>query len=105
MLIVVFNDALARYISFVLPALGVPNVQVTTFHAWARKLRNLLVPKLPRDYTDETPEVVSRLKKHPAWVRILDELAASFERMLPERMIATLRRGRRAAGARSVAHA
>jgi DNA helicase-2/ATP-dependent DNA helicase PcrA len=89
MLIVVFNDALARYISFVLPALGVPNVQVTTYYAWARRLRNLLVPKLPREYTDDTPEVVSRLKKHPAWVRILDELAGSFERMLPDRLIAT----------------
>ena len=39
MLVVVFNDALARYIRHVLPALGVPGVPVTTFYAWARKLR------------------------------------------------------------------
>jgi DNA helicase-2/ATP-dependent DNA helicase PcrA len=89
MLVVVFNDALARYISFVLPALGVAGVAVTTFHAWARKLRVSHVPKLSDLYTDETPEVVTRLKKHPAWLRILDEHAAALEAMLPERLVAT----------------
>jgi DNA helicase-2/ATP-dependent DNA helicase PcrA len=79
MLVVVFNDALARYIGHVLPALGVPGVPVTTFHAWARKLREQHVPKLPEAYTDDTPEVVVRLKKHPAWVRIIDDHAAQLE--------------------------
>ena len=86
MLIVVFNDALARYISYVLPALGVPGVPVTTYNAWARKLRIAHLPDLPRDYTDETPDVVVRLKKHPAFLRIIDDhvvgLVERFETQL-----------------------
>ncbi|HEX2678241.1 MAG TPA: 3'-5' exonuclease [Polyangiales bacterium] len=73
MLVVVFNDALARYISHVLPALGVQGVPVTTYHSWARKLRTQHLSDLPRDYTDDTPDTVIRLKKHPAWLRIIDE--------------------------------
>ncbi len=73
MLVVVFNDALARYISYVLPALGVAGVPVTTYNTWARKLRGQHLRELPRHYTDETPDVVVRLKKHPAWLRIIDD--------------------------------
>ncbi|MDD9970600.1 MAG: AAA family ATPase [Myxococcales bacterium] len=80
MQVIVFNDALARYISHVLPALGVPGVPVTTFHAWARKLRISHLPQLPRAYTDETPDVVVRLKKHPAWLAIIEERMAELER-------------------------
>ena len=79
MLIVVFNDALARYISYVLPALGVPGVPVTTYNAWARKLRVAHLSELPRDYTDDTPDVVVRLKKHPAMLRIIDDLVYELE--------------------------
>jgi DNA helicase-2/ATP-dependent DNA helicase PcrA len=87
MLVVVFNRALARYISFVLPALGVPGVSVTTFHSWARKLRLAHVPKLPELYTDETPEIVMRVKKHPAWVAIIDEHVSRLEGRLPLRLV------------------
>jgi DNA helicase II / ATP-dependent DNA helicase PcrA len=76
MMIVVFNDALARYISFVLPALGVSGVPVTTYQSWARKLRLSHLPELPKDYTDETPDVVVRLKKHPAMMRMIDDQVA-----------------------------
>jgi DNA helicase II / ATP-dependent DNA helicase PcrA len=86
MLIVVFNDALARYISHVLPALGVPGVPVTTYHSWARKARSQHVPELPRQYTDETPDVVVRLKKHPAWLRIIDDHVAMLEQRFVERL-------------------
>jgi len=81
MLIVVFNDALARYISFVLPALGVPGVPVTTYNAWARKLRVAHLSELPRDYTDETPDVVVRLKKHPALLRMIDDHIALLDQL------------------------
>jgi DNA helicase-2/ATP-dependent DNA helicase PcrA len=86
MLIVVFNDALARYISFVLPALGVPGVPVTTYHAWSRKLRMAHLPDMPRDYTDETPDVVVRLKKHPAFLRIIDDHVAALEQRFEDRL-------------------
>jgi DNA helicase-2/ATP-dependent DNA helicase PcrA len=86
MIVVVFNDALARYIAHVLPALGVDGVPVTTFHAWARKLRAHHLPALASAYTDETPDVVARLKKHPAWLRIIDAWAAAEEAAFSERL-------------------
>jgi DNA helicase-2/ATP-dependent DNA helicase PcrA len=86
MLIVVFNDALARYIAHVLPALGVPGVPVTTYHSWARKARIQHLPELPREYTDETPDVVVRLKKHPAWLRITEDHVAGIEQRFVERL-------------------
>ncbi len=86
MLIVVFNDALARYIAHVLPALGVQGVPVTTYHSWARKARLQHIPELPRDYTDETPDVVIRLKKHPAWLRIIEDHVAGLEKRFLERL-------------------
>jgi DNA helicase-2/ATP-dependent DNA helicase PcrA len=80
-LFVVPSEALARYVSGVLPALGVRGVPVTTYRSWARNLRKRLVPSAPDRYTDETPPSVSRLKKHPEMMRLLeravaDELAA-----------------------------
>jgi DNA helicase-2/ATP-dependent DNA helicase PcrA len=88
MLIVVFNDALARYISYVLPALGVPGVPVTTYHDWARKLRALHLSDLPRQYTDDTPDAVVRLKKHPAMLRIIEDHVAALEQRFEARLIA-----------------
>jgi len=79
LLIVVFNDALARYISHVLPALNVQGVPVTTFNDWARKLRVSLIPRMPNTYTDDTPEVVVRLKKHPAWIAIIEQIGGELE--------------------------
>jgi DNA helicase-2/ATP-dependent DNA helicase PcrA len=82
MLVVVFNDALARYISHVLPALGVQSVPVTTFNDWARKLRTTLMPRLPHQYTDDTPDIVVRVKKHPAMIAIIDALGDEHEAAL-----------------------
>ncbi len=76
MLIVVFNDALARYISRVLPALGVSGVPVRTYEEWASRLRILHLGRLPRKYSDDTPAVVTRLKKHPVMLRVIDVLVA-----------------------------
>jgi DNA helicase-2/ATP-dependent DNA helicase PcrA len=71
-LFVVPSEALARYVSGVLPALGVFGVPVVTFRAWARGLRKRLVPSAPDRYADETPHVVARLKKHPKLMRMLE---------------------------------
>ena len=90
MLIVVFNDALARYISYVLPALGVPGVPVTTFNAWARKLRVSHLPELPRDYTDDTPDAVVRLKKHPAMLRMIDDLVSDLAQRFEQQLAASV---------------
>ena len=73
MLVVVFNDALAAYISRVLPGLRVEGVQVITFADWAARQRARHVPRLPREYSEDTPIVVTRLKKHPALMTLIDE--------------------------------
>lgn len=78
MLVVVFNDALARYISEVLPALGIGGVAIRTYENWVQKLRQSLFPRLPSRYHDDTPSVVTRLKKHPAMLRAIDAHVASL---------------------------
>ena len=73
MAIIVFNAALARYVARVLPALGVPGVAVVTYHDWIEKLRTAHMPRLPRMYSEDTPTVVTRVKKHPAMLKILKD--------------------------------
>ncbi|GAB4199200.1 MAG: hypothetical protein OHK0013_09100 [Sandaracinaceae bacterium] len=73
MLVLVYNDALVRYISRVLPALGAPGVPVTTFERWASKLRQAHLKGLPEGYHEETPTAVTRLKKHPSMLEVIEE--------------------------------
>ncbi|MEB2311937.1 MAG: ATP-binding domain-containing protein [Sorangiineae bacterium] len=79
LLVIVFNEALARYISQVLPALGIDGVAIRTFTDFARKLRVAHFPRLPRHSTDETPGVVTRVKKHAAMLRAVDAYVAALE--------------------------
>ena len=72
MLVIVFNDALVRYISRVLPALGVEDVPVQTFQLWAEQQRRQHIPKLTTRYVEDTPTHVMRMKKHPAMLRAID---------------------------------
>ncbi|MBN2195006.1 MAG: ATP-binding domain-containing protein [Polyangiaceae bacterium] len=76
MLVIVFNDALARYISLVLPALDVEGVPIRTFESWAMRLRRLHLPRLPRRYAESTPVEVTRVKKHPAMLAAIDAFVA-----------------------------
>jgi DNA helicase-2/ATP-dependent DNA helicase PcrA len=89
-LFVVPSEALARYVSGVLPALGVNGVPVTTFRNWARNLRKRLVPSAPDRYAEDTPAAVARLKKHPALLalveRAVDEELVAARRELAERV-------------------
>lgn len=86
-MVVVPSEALVRYVSGVLPALGVNGVPVTTSAGWMRHHRKRLLPHLPdrRPDNDEegggelhsdTPSVVSRLKKHPGMLRLLESFVA-----------------------------
>src|SRR5439155_24769647 len=75
-LFVVPSEALARYVAGVLPALGVHGVPVTTFRSWARNLRKRLVPAAPDKYAEDTPSAVSRLKKHPGLLRLVEDAIA-----------------------------
>jgi DNA helicase-2/ATP-dependent DNA helicase PcrA len=71
-LVVVFSPALRDYVSHVLPALGVTQVHVRTFHEWAQGHTRRLFPKLPRAVREDTPGVVQRLKLHPALLTALE---------------------------------
>jgi ATP-dependent DNA helicase UvrD/PcrA len=85
MLVVVFNEGLAAYISRVLPALGVHGVRVTTFDRWARSLRRYHIKGLPMAHSDVTPSIVSRLKRHPAMLRILDDFVDEVDQEVTEK--------------------
>lgn len=76
MLVLVFNDALVRYIGRVLPALGVAGVKVSTYEDWSEKLRTTVFRNLPIKYTDDTPSLVTRFKKHPALLRLVQHTVA-----------------------------
>ncbi len=88
MLVIVFNDALVRYISRVLPALGVEDVQVATYERWAQRLRHRHVRHMPRNYAEDTPPHVTRFKKHPAVLKMIetysDEITAKVESTITE---------------------
>jgi DNA helicase-2/ATP-dependent DNA helicase PcrA len=72
MLFVVPSQALVRYVGGVLPALGVSGVPVVTYTGWARTTRMRCLPDGPTKYNVEPPDQVSRVKKHPALLAMLE---------------------------------
>jgi ATP-dependent DNA helicase UvrD/PcrA len=76
MLFVVPSQALVRYVSGVLPSLGVAGVPVVTYTGWARSTRLRCLPDSPARYNAEPPDQVSRVKKHPQLLGILEAWVA-----------------------------
>ncbi len=72
-LVVVFSPALARYISQVLPALGVQSAKVRTYEEWAQTMRRRLFPRLTDAYSEETPSTVTRFKLHSALIPMITD--------------------------------
>ena len=64
-LVVMFSEALRRYVGHVLPALGLKNVRPQTYRHWERKQRQRHFPQMPPRERDDTPGVVTRAKLHP----------------------------------------
>jgi DNA helicase-2/ATP-dependent DNA helicase PcrA len=93
MLVIVFNDALVRYISRVLPALGVEDVPVQTFQRWAEQQRRRHIPKLTTRYVEDTPTHVVRLKKHPAMLRAIDQYVAELAERVEAEILEEAKRG------------
>jgi DNA helicase-2/ATP-dependent DNA helicase PcrA len=93
MLVVVYQRALATYVSRVLPALDVAGVSVMTFAAWAEVVRRATFPNLAVDLTEMTPSVVVRAKSHGAMLKILEDrqvALAAWCRAELERLLAGL---------------
>jgi DNA helicase II / ATP-dependent DNA helicase PcrA len=78
MLVIVYQRALAAYVSRVLPSLDVDGVPVMTFGSWAEAARRAAFPLLDVGITDETPPVVMRAKAHGAFLRIIDDRQAAL---------------------------
>ncbi|HEY1555468.1 MAG TPA: ATP-binding domain-containing protein [Kofleriaceae bacterium] len=76
MLFVVPTHALVRYVAGVLPALGVAGVPVVTYTGWARTTRMRCFPDAPVKYNADPPDQVSRVKKHPALLPMLERWVA-----------------------------
>jgi DNA helicase-2/ATP-dependent DNA helicase PcrA len=74
MLIVVFNEGLVEYVRHVLPSLGVEGVVVQTYRRWSTALLARLKVRLDLKHSTGTPDVVSRFKKHPLVLRMIDAL-------------------------------
>jgi DNA helicase II / ATP-dependent DNA helicase PcrA len=75
-LFVVPSQSLVRYVSGVLPSLGVPGVPVVTYTGWARSTRMRCLPESPTKYNADPPEQVARVKKHPALLGLLERWVA-----------------------------
>jgi DNA helicase-2/ATP-dependent DNA helicase PcrA len=75
-LFVVPSPALVKYVAGVLPALGVRGVPVVTYERWARDQRIRLLKGSSGKYNTSTPESVSRVKKHPALLGVLERHVA-----------------------------
>jgi len=75
---VVFSEGLRRYVSHVLPALGVTKPRVTTFEEWAEEQVRRLLPKLPRRRREHVPATVHALKIHPVSGAALERHVARF---------------------------
>jgi len=73
MLVMVFNRALAYYISLVLPSLDTKGVEIAAFETWVGEIRNHLYGgQLPKGYAENTPVASIRLKKHPAMMGLVE---------------------------------
>jgi DNA helicase-2/ATP-dependent DNA helicase PcrA len=70
-LVIVLSEAMVRYVERVLPSLGVKDVTVLTARDWLRRTRRRVVPSAPTTYSDDTPPIVARFKKHPLSLRLL----------------------------------
>lgn len=64
-LVVMFSQALQKYVSHVLPSLGLQNVEPKTYRSWERGVCSRHFPRLPGKERDDTPAVVTRAKLHP----------------------------------------
>jgi DNA helicase-2/ATP-dependent DNA helicase PcrA len=90
MLVIVYQRALASYVSRVLPSLDVEGVPVMTFAGWATAALHAALPRLEAGLTDETPSVVMRLKAHGALLRLIDDRQAALADWCRARLAADL---------------
>ena len=92
MMTIVFNKAMANYISKVLPALGVEDAPSWVYPNWTASFRRRYFPQLPNRYTEQTPVSVIEIKRHPVmlqWLKIRvrkqeSDFLSQLGRVLPD---------------------
>lgn len=89
-MIIVPSEALVRYVSGVLPALGVPGVPVQTSAGWMRHHRKRLLAHLPQQQSSETPPTVARCKKHPGLIQVIEQYIADQADQLRTKLVEAL---------------
>ncbi|MBF0237451.1 MAG: AAA family ATPase [SAR324 cluster bacterium] len=70
----VFNTAIANYISTFFPALGIQGIKTWTYQHWASSFRKRFFQELPHVYSQNTPVNVIVFKKHPFLIHWFKEL-------------------------------
>lgn len=73
MLCIVWGRAIRDYISRMLRGLGLAAVPVRTFSEWATDHVRRQFPWLPTDRAEDTPAIVTRMKLHPAILKVLED--------------------------------
>jgi DNA helicase-2/ATP-dependent DNA helicase PcrA len=73
-LVVVPEEGLVRLSRKLLDSLGLGTVEVRTFDAWVEVQARRMLRQLPERVTDYTGSNVSRLKRHPALLKIFPEI-------------------------------
>ncbi len=71
MMVLVFNRSLQKYLSKVLPDLGVNGVRVDTYHAWAGKMLRSAGVRVSYG-SEEIPGPVARLKKSALMLTVIE---------------------------------
>ncbi|MCX6129711.1 MAG: AAA family ATPase [Proteobacteria bacterium] len=90
-LIVVPEEGLVRLSRKLLDSLGLEQVEVRTFDAWIEVQARRMLRSLPEKTNDWVSSNVSRLKRHPALLKIfpeivrrqMEEIIRSMDRLLP----------------------
>lgn len=89
-MVVVPSEALLRYVGGVLPSLGVGGVPVSTNRRWMHHHRKRLLKHLPDRQNHDTPAVVTRLKKHPGMLGLLERFVADQAAAMREQLATVL---------------
>jgi DNA helicase-2/ATP-dependent DNA helicase PcrA len=93
MLVIMYQRALATYVSRVLPSLDVPGVAVRTFAAWAEATLRITFPNLTsptREPAPHTPPLVMRAKSHGAMLKVLADRQAQMAKWCRAELVAAL---------------
>lgn len=103
--VIVFNSALCRYIAQVLPSLGMEGIAIKTYSDFVSKLRLSHFETLPSQHCADTPLAVSRLKKHPAMLRLIEDYVAQLANEFQSSMQLALGSGETSAAAAAIGKA